>query len=151
MSADDDNYDPWANDPAFSPIKPLSDQHLIQANPYVGNVMINVRGRDVEEFKENVKALADAAPEIAENLSTIAAVGRLHEALGATPVKDNKPAPSGGTPPPPPPVAAPTNGPSCVHGPMKFHQGVSKSTGKPYKMWKCTAPRDQECRAQFIN
>ncbi|AGS82733.1 hypothetical protein ANNAL29_52 [Mycobacterium phage AnnaL29] len=39
----------------------------------------------------------------------------------------------------------------CAHGEMQFKSGVSKKTGNPYKMFVCTAPRDQQCDAQFIN
>lgn len=45
---------------------------------------------------------------------------------------------------------APSEGPSCGHGPMKWRQGVSKA-GKPYKGWFCTAPYGQnQCSAQFV-
>ncbi|AEL17816.1 ribonucleoside reductase class II [Mycobacterium phage Turbido] len=39
----------------------------------------------------------------------------------------------------------------CSHGEMQFKSGVSKKTGNPYKMFVCTAPRDQQCDAQFLN
>lgn len=39
----------------------------------------------------------------------------------------------------------------CEHGEMVFKSGVSKTTGKPYKLFSCTAPRDQQCKAQFLN
>ncbi|QGZ16851.1 ribonucleoside reductase class II [Mycobacterium phage Phaded] len=38
----------------------------------------------------------------------------------------------------------------CSHGKMEFKSGVSKKTGKPYKLFSCTAPRDQQCDAQFL-
>ncbi|EHB47646.1 hypothetical protein MycrhDRAFT_5772 [Mycolicibacterium rhodesiae JS60] len=37
----------------------------------------------------------------------------------------------------------------CAHGEMVFKSGVSKSSGKPYQLFSCTAPRDQQCKAQF--
>ncbi|AMB18540.1 ribonucleoside reductase class II [Mycobacterium phage Centaur] len=39
----------------------------------------------------------------------------------------------------------------CQHGKMEFKSGVSKKSGKPYKLFSCTAPRDQQCEAQFLN
>lgn len=58
-------------------------------------------------------------------------------------------APRGGTPQ----VAqqAP-NGESrhCEHGEMVFKSGVSKA-GKAYRLFSCTAPREQQCKAQFLN
>lgn len=38
----------------------------------------------------------------------------------------------------------------CDHGEMVFKSGVSKA-GKPYKLFSCTAPRDQQCKAEFLN
>lgn len=38
----------------------------------------------------------------------------------------------------------------CAHGEMVFKSGVSKQ-GKPYKLFSCTAPRDSQCKAQFLN
>lgn len=38
----------------------------------------------------------------------------------------------------------------CSHGEMEFKSGVSKKSGKPYKLFSCTAPRDQQCEAQFL-
>lgn len=38
----------------------------------------------------------------------------------------------------------------CNHGEMQFKTGVAKQTGKPYSLFSCTAPRDQQCRAQFL-
>lgn len=37
----------------------------------------------------------------------------------------------------------------CSHGEMVFKSGVSKA-GKPYKLFSCTAPRDQQCKGQFL-
>lgn len=39
----------------------------------------------------------------------------------------------------------------CSHGEMVFKSGVAKATGKPYSLFSCTAPRDQQCKAQFLN
>ena len=38
----------------------------------------------------------------------------------------------------------------CEHGEMVFKSGVAKATGKPYKLFSCTAPREQQCKAQFL-
>lgn len=37
----------------------------------------------------------------------------------------------------------------CEHGEMVFKSGVSKA-GKPYKLFSCTAPRESQCKAQFL-
>ena len=38
----------------------------------------------------------------------------------------------------------------CAHGEMVFKTGVAKATGKPYSLFSCTAPREQQCKAQFL-
>lgn len=38
----------------------------------------------------------------------------------------------------------------CSHGEMQFKTGVAKATGKPYSLFSCTAPREQQCKAQFL-
>jgi len=37
----------------------------------------------------------------------------------------------------------------CEHGEMVFKTGISKA-GNPYKLFSCTAPRGQQCKAQFL-
>lgn len=37
----------------------------------------------------------------------------------------------------------------CPHGEMQFKTGVSKA-GKAYQLFSCTAPREQQCKAQFL-
>lgn len=37
----------------------------------------------------------------------------------------------------------------CQHGEMEYKTGVSKKTGKPYALFSCTAPRDQQCDAKW--
>lgn len=40
---------------------------------------------------------------------------------------------------------------SCDHGEMKFLSGVSKKSGKPYKMFVCqSGDRDNECQPVFV-
>lgn len=37
----------------------------------------------------------------------------------------------------------------CEHGEMVFKSGVSKA-GNSYRLFSCTAPRDQQCKAQYL-
>ncbi|QGH80610.1 hypothetical protein SEA_RAHALELUJAH_50 [Mycobacterium phage Rahalelujah] len=37
----------------------------------------------------------------------------------------------------------------CQHGEMEYKSGTSKKTGKPYALFSCTAPRDQQCDAKW--
>lgn len=49
-------------------------------------------------------------------------------------------------------VTPPSSGKSCAHGPMKYKEGVSNKSGKPYKAWFCPAPQGtQQCPAEFVN
>lgn len=61
----------------------------------------------------------------------------------------NQAAPRGGTPQQ---VSEAPGGEKrfCQHGEMVFKTGVAKNTGKPYSLFSCTAPRDQQCQAQFL-
>jgi hypothetical protein len=38
----------------------------------------------------------------------------------------------------------------CNHGEMVFKSGISQK-GKAYQLFSCTAPRDQQCKAQYLN
>lgn len=41
---------------------------------------------------------------------------------------------------------------NCDHGPMKYMSGVSKKSGKPYKMFVCqSGDRNNECKPVFVN
>ncbi|AEV52114.1 hypothetical protein [Rhodococcus phage RGL3] len=41
---------------------------------------------------------------------------------------------------------------SCEHGAMKYMSGVSKKSGKPYKMFVCqSGDRNNECKPVFVN
>ncbi|BBX09446.1 hypothetical protein [Mycolicibacterium aichiense] len=37
----------------------------------------------------------------------------------------------------------------CQHGEMEYKSGISKKTGKPYALFSCTAPRDEQCAAKW--
>lgn len=37
----------------------------------------------------------------------------------------------------------------CSHGEMVFKSGVSKA-GNAYRLFSCTAPREQQCKAQYL-
>lgn len=38
----------------------------------------------------------------------------------------------------------------CAHGEMEFKSGISKK-GNAYALFSCTAPRDEQCKAQYLN
>lgn len=48
-------------------------------------------------------------------------------------------------------LAQPPEAPTCVHGHMKYTEGVSKTTGKPYRGHVCVAPRGSQCSARWEN
>lgn len=71
--------------------------------------------------------------------------------VSAAPQQNNQPNPSYNGGAPQQAQEAP-NGEKrfCSHGEMVFKSGVSKA-GNSYKLFSCTAPRDQQCKAQYLN
>lgn len=115
--------------------------------------MTNIRGEDIDDFVKNLMAFDDSVVELVNKISanlkvagTLAplttSLSTANTAVSAAPSSnpiDNWSAPT----------AAPAGGdqpPVCVHGPMKWMEGVSSKTGKPYKFWACTGPRAQQCK-----
>lgn len=47
-----------------------------------------------------------------------------------------------------PAVRTSPTGESCFHGQYVWAEGISKKTGKPYKMWKCPQP-GTDCKPSF--
>lgn len=37
----------------------------------------------------------------------------------------------------------------CQHGEMVYKSGIAKSSGKPYALFSCTAPRGEQCDAKW--
>lgn len=118
------------------------ESYAVQANPYVGSVMLNIRGGTVGEFRGNLGEVAEHAVEISDNLATITAAGTANEVLNhaksAASVTNAQRSPN--TPPPPqaPPVAAPAGpAPQCGHGERIFETFTAKSSGKLMKKWVC--------------
>ena len=48
--------------------------------------------------------------------------------------------------------AAPQGGKTCIHGDMTFREGVSKTSGKPYRAFFCPAPKGtpNQCAPEFL-
>ncbi|QBJ00234.1 hypothetical protein SEA_PHARAOH_45 [Mycobacterium phage Pharaoh] len=91
------------------------------------------------EFKE----LMDYVKRIASVYGAPAAAPAAGGGQAAAPAQQAQRAPQGATQAP--------NGEtrSCVHGPMVFKSGVSQK-GNAYKLFSCTAPRDQQCKAEYL-
>lgn len=93
---------------------------------------------------------------VGDNASLLATVmDRVKVASSHFAGKQDPPAQGGGAPPSRAPQAAQQapNGETrfCEHGEMVFKSGVAKGSGKPYRLFSCPAPRDQQCKAQFLN
>jgi len=115
--------------------------------------MTNIRGETIDEFVKNLMAFDDSVVELVNKISAnlkvagIAAPLTTSLSTAATATAVAAPSPfDSWTPAPPAPAAAGDQPPVCVHGPMKWMEGVSSKTGKPYKFWACTGPRAQQCK-----
>jgi hypothetical protein len=104
------------------------------ANPSEGLALLND-----PEFKE----LLDLSKRIAAYDGAPQGGAPQGNAGGGQPAQQQSRAPQGATQAP--------NGEtrSCSHGQMVFKSGVSKA-GNAYKLFSCTAPRDQQCKAQYL-
>jgi hypothetical protein len=113
--------------------------------------MTNIRGETIDEFVQNLMAFDDSVVElvnkISANLKVAGIAAPLTTSLATVPTAE--PAGPFDNWSPAPPAAPASTGeqpPVCVHGPMKWMEGVSSKTGKPYKFWACTGPRAQQCK-----
>jgi hypothetical protein len=113
--------------------------------------MTNIRGNTIDEFVKNLMAFDDSVVElinkISSNLKVAGTLAPLTTSLATTNTAVTTSAIDSWSPTPPS-VSIPSEGqaPVCVHGPMKWMEGVSSKTGKPYKFWACTGPRATQCK-----
>jgi hypothetical protein len=115
--------------------------------------MTNIRGEDIDEFVKNLMAFDDSVVElvnrISANLKVAGIAAPLTTALATVPTAPEPTSAIDNWQPPAAPSAPVSFGeqpPVCVHGPMKWMEGVSSKTGKPYKFWACTGPRATQCK-----
>lgn len=118
-----------------------SEDYKLQVSYKVGasGDMINIRANTADELSVLLEGIGDYSSQIAS------VRGLLQGAYNTIPL-----AISGSTPgtrqstssaPTPQQTADSTVAPTCVHGPRKLLQGISKKNGKPYRMWVCTQPQ----------
>jgi len=116
--------------------------------------MTNIRGESIEEFVQNLIAFDESVVElinkIGANLKVAGALAPVTTSLATVNTTVSTASTDGPFEswPTPAPSAAPAGNqpPVCVHGPMKWMEGVSSKTGKPYKFWACTGPRATQCK-----
>ncbi|ANH49482.1 hypothetical protein uvFWCGRAMDCOMC455_03 [Freshwater phage uvFW-CGR-AMD-COM-C455] len=113
--------------------------------------MTNIRGNTIDEFVKNLMAFDDSVVELVNKISSNLKVAGVLAPL-TTPLATANTAVTTSAidswSPTPPPASTSSEGqaPVCVHGPMKWMEGVSSKTGKPYKFWACTGPRATQCK-----
>ena len=104
--------------------------------------MINVRANTADELSVLIEGIGDYSSQIA------AVRGLLQGAYNTIPLATSASTPdtkqSTSSAPTQQFTADSTVAPTCVHGPRKLLQGISKKTGKPYRMWVCTMPQGPE-------
>jgi hypothetical protein len=93
--------------------------------------------------------VGDNATLLAVVMDRVQTASKHFAGIGGDAAPAQAPAQAGG--PPPGSQAAPGGEKRyCNHGEMVFKTGVAKASGKPYSLFSCTAPRDQQCKAQFL-
>lgn len=113
--------------------------------------MTNIRGEDIDDFVKNLMAFDDSVIELINKISAnLKVAGVLAPVTTSLATADTAvasgPFDNWSAPAPSAPAASGEQPPVCVHGPMKWMEGVSSKTGKPYKFWACTGPRAQQCK-----
>ena len=112
-----------------------------------GGTLLNIYAVDAADLSQKLEDLENHATQIAAIESVFEAVS--NAAPISAPPSQQVPGNGPSSPGNGGPVGA---APSCVHGPRIFREGVSKSTGKPYKMWACSSPdRASQCKAEWVN
>ena len=115
--------------------------------------LINIRANTADELSVLLEGIGDFSVQIA-------AVQRLVAGAYSTAPLGTPPSTQGTTPPPysdPPQAqapfatAAPTSGPTCVHGARKYKSGISSKTGNPYAMWVCPQPQTAPDQCKPVN
>ena len=101
--------------------------------------MINIRANTADELSVLLEGIGDYSSQIA------AVRGLLQGAYNTIPLATSASTPdtkqSTSSAPTQQFTVDSTVAPTCVHGPRKLLQGVSKKNGKPYRMWVCTQPQ----------
>lgn len=106
--------------------------------------LLNLYAQTAEEAKEQLDSLADLAGQIGEVEALLGAVSTVSTTLNSSGPNPQASAPAG--------TPERGGGPVCHHGNYEYKEGVSKSSGKPYKMWRCpSTDRNDQCKPTFIN
>lgn len=134
----------------------MSDAPLTLFMPFgtgYGNPGLTVRADSAKELDSILKDLTTAVnaadPDVSQldaildGIQTVRAAALLKFPQEEKPVKPTVTHPQA--------QSVPADAPSCNHGPMKWKEGTSRSTGKSYKGWFCTAPQGtNQCSPQFV-
>ena len=159
---------------------PAPDSTKIQVNIKAGDALINLYADNPEELGREIEALESLAGTLAAldgTLKAAYAAGGIAAPPSQQPAPPSSGNPNNGWGQPgqgnvqpggyaayeqqqqgPPPAwaqgpaqpAAAGPGKSCRHGAMTWREGVSKSSGKPYKGWFCPSrDRNDQCSPEF--
>jgi len=105
--------------------------------------LINVRANSADELSVLLEGIGDYATQIAAVRKLLAGASVAAPLSMPSTTPDTAPPPSFVPPQAAvaPVTAAPTTGPTCVHGARKYKSGISSKTGNPYAMWVCPLPQ----------
>lgn len=128
----------------FSTTEPWAVQVSIKHGPQ-GTVLTNVRATTVEELAHLLGELRETATLIGDVTIELQAVGNIQNEFSGTTSVDQPSQPARGA----------GGAPICAHNrERRIKEGISKKTGKPYKMWECQAwndPNMPKCDPVFVN
>lgn len=102
--------------------------------------LVNIYATSSMELDEGLDAIEARLGRVADIERMAGATATVNQAFSVPQQRQAQPAQEQASGAPAGPV------PTCIHGPKKWMEGVSKNTGKPYAFWACQGPRGDQCR-----
>lgn len=133
----------------------MSEFSKLTMSGNIGEASFTLRGDSGEELIAQAADLAASLDAVYEELAKAKQVVLAKEvfssrskpsggfAQGAANSGTKASAPSGGS------SGAFGHGKTCKHGEREYKEGVSKA-GNAYKLYACTAPRNEQCPAEYV-
>lgn len=117
-----------------------------------GNPGLTIRAESLDELNAIMANMSETGEDEVSKLDNLlSSVLTVKAAVLLKFPQEEKPATKAAPVSHPQAQTSPADAPTCNHGTMKYKEGTSKGSGKPYKGWFCPAPYgQQQCSPQFI-